>query len=466
MISTASLRSLPPQQVLAWALQEKAKRQKKDQDARAASRSNEPRPHSTTSLVLDPKHPLYRFHHEAARYKVAWGGRASAKSWGVAESLVRKTVAQPLTVLCTREYQVSIKDSSHRLLKDTINRLGLHLWFIVTKDSIKSSSGSDFIFKGLYNNEQGIRSTEGVDICWVEEAQSVREASWRSLLPTIRKPGSEIWITFNLMDEADATYQRFVANPRKNSIVLKLNYDSNPFLPDTMREEMEEDKARDYHMYEHVWLGMPLRVTDAIVLNKKYSVREFPDDLWLQAPRLHFGMDFGFSQDPTAVVRFFILENMRDGKSRLYIEYEAYEVGVELDDMSKWLRDRIPEVTRWPVKADSARPETISHLRRREFSISAAEKWEGSVRDGIAHLRRFDEIVIHPRCVNTAREARLWRYKTDPKTLDQHGQPLVLPILIDANNHVWDAVRYGLDGYIQKGNKHGMWERLSESTVH
>ena len=372
MISTASLRSLPPQQVLAWALQEKAKRKQKDKDARAALRSNEPRPHSTTSLVLDPNHPLYRFHHEAARYKVAWGGRASAKSWGVAESLIRKTCATPLTVLCTREYQVSIKDSAHRLLKDTINRLGLHLWFQVTKDSIKSSCGAEFIFKGLYNNDQGIRSTEGVDICWVEEAQSVREASWRSLLPTIRKPGSEIWITFNLMDESDATYQRFVAKPRKNSIVLKLNYDSNPFLPETMREEMEEDKARDYHMYEHIWLGMPLRVTDAIVLNRKYTVREFADDLWLQSPRLHFGMDFGFSQDPTAVVRFFILENMRDGKSRLYIEYEAYEAGVELDDMGKWMRDRIPEVTRWPVKA--AVPQEAAPMPISSASISWLKK--------------------------------------------------------------------------------------------
>lgn len=457
LTSIASLRTLPPRQVLLWALQEKAKREKLRQEHAASSLL--PRPRNVDSLILDRDHPLSDFYYQEARYKVAWGGRASAKSWAVAEALIRKASVLPIRVLCTREYQVSIRDSSHRLLLDTINRLGLERWFTITATEIKSRCGAEFIFKGLHNNVQGIRSTEGVDICWVEEAQSVSEPSWRSLLPTIRKPGSEIWVTFNLMDENDATYQRFVATPRRNSIIHKVNFDSNPFFPEVMREEMEEDKRRDFHLYEHIWLGMPLRISDEIVLSGKYTVREFSDDLWRSADRVHYGLDFGFAQDPAALVRFFPLV-ARDRKRRLYITHEAYGAGIDLDEMPDWMLT-VPGVRDWPIKADSSRPETISHLRRQAFNVSAAEKWEGSVKDGIAHLRGYDEIVIHPRCVNVAREARLYRYKVDPKTLDEHGQPTVLPIIVDRHNHTWDGIRYGLDGYIQRSGADGMWSRLA-----
>lgn len=471
-ISLASLRALPAKQALALALNEAAKRnrRKKEHEQLAVLRQqnkdqgNQPEFVDVPSLVLDPSHKLYCLLHQKAPYKILWGGRASTKSWGVVEALVRKASSSAVRVLCTREFQVSIKDSSHKLLKDTISRLGMDGWFKVTESSITSRAGAEFIFKGLHNNEQGIRSTEGIDICWVEEGQSVSEASWRSLLPTIRKDDAEVWVTFNLIDETDATYQRFVEHSPTGAIVHKLTYQDNPYLSARSRQDMEDDKARDYQLYEHIWLGMPLKVNDAIIFNKKYRIEEFDDgDLIQHSTRPFYGMDFGFANDPSALLRFFPLEKdnwfRKDGKRRLFVSHEAYGTGVELDELPEFMR-AIPGAGDWPIHADSSRPETISHLRRRGFNISAAEKWEGCVKDGITHLRGFDEIVIHPRCKGLSVEAKLYRYKTDPKQVDEKGQPLVLPIIVDKHNHSWDAIRYGLDGYIMKSGALGQWERL------
>lgn len=478
---TRSLKALPPKQRLALAMLEKARRQRlKNQAALAAASESKPDFDPLAgerSLVLNKEHKLSALYYRRARYKVFWGGRGSAKSWAFAEALIRMAASLPIRVLCVREFQSSIKDSSHKILKDTISRLGMDSWFHVTKEGITSRAGAEFIFKGMHGNEKGIRSTEGIDICWVEEADAVSETSWRALIPTIRKPGSEIWVSFNMNDEQDATYQRLVArqpvvdpaliqegNYEVWAIVHQINYDENPYFPAVLRAEMEADRERDYHLYEHIWLGMPLRISNAIIFSGRYTVREFPDDLWKQAQRLHFGADFGFAQDPSTLIRFFPLERHRwpdEAKDhrRLFIEYEAYGTGVELDEMPEFY-DSVPGARDWPIKADCARPETISHLARKGFAISGAEKWDGSVKDGITHIRGFEQIIIHPRCVQTAKEARLYRYKSDPKTLDQYGQPTVLPVIIDKNNHCWDGIRYGLDGYIQRSGAMGMWERL------
>lgn len=411
------------------------------------------------SLVLNKEHVLSDLYYKKARYKVYWGGRGSAKSWAFAEALVRLAAAGALRILCVREFQSSIKDSSHKIIKDTITRLGLDSWFNVTGDTITSRTGSEFIFKGLHNNVQGIKSTEGIDICWVEEAQTVSASSWRTLSPTMRKPGSEIWVSYNLNEESDATHQRFVINTRSRSIVHKINYDSNPYFSEELREEMEDDKAADYHLYEHIWLGMPLKISNAVILSGKYRVEEFDDELWREAERPLYGADFGFSQDPSTLIRMFVINDEHGKDRRLYISHEAYGVGVELDDMADFY-DAVPGSREWPIKADCARPETISHIRRKGFGISAADKWDGSVKDGITHLRGFKEIVIHTRCVKTAEEARLWRYKVDKSQVDEHGQPQVLPIVVDKHNHCWDGIRYGLDGYIQRSGSLGMWVRL------
>lgn len=399
-----------------------------------------------TRLSFAPKFkPLF----QPKRYKTFHGGRGGAKSWAAARALVIMAASKKLRILCTREVQNSIKDSVHKLLKDQIEMLGLNPWFRITNESITSASGSEFLFKGLRFDPLGIKSTEGVDICWVEEAQSVSSDSWAILIPTIRKEGSEIWVTFNPGEESDPTYQRFIVTPPDDSITVEVNYYDNPYLPDTLRKEMEYCKRVDYEAYEHIWLGKPKSISDSVIFRNRYRVEAFPDDLWLQADRLFFGADFGFANDPSTLIRMFMIE------TRLYIEYEAYGVGVELDEMPQFY-DSIPEVRKWPVKGDNSRPETISYLARQGFSIDAAAKWKGSVEDGVTYLKGFEEIIIHERCKHTADEFRHYSYKVDKKTGD------ILPIIVDKFNHCIDAIRYGLDGYITSSDSLGTWAQLGK----
>ena len=419
------------------------------------------------NLKFAPKfQPLFK----PKRYKVFHGGRGGAKSWEIARALVLLASSKKLRILCAREVQNTIKDSVHKLLRDQIESLGLMPWFTITDTSIRSSLGSEFIFKGLRYDVQGVKSTEGIDICWVEEGQTVSTDSWDVLIPTIRKPASEIWISFNPREETDPTYQRFVLNPPDDSIVVEVNYYDNPWLPDVLRKEMEYCKRVDYDAYLHIWCGKPKTISEAVIFSGKFGVEAFRDDLWEQAERLFFGADFGFAQDPSTLIRSFVL-----GK-KLYIEYEAYGVGVELDDMWKLYAGKegatpdqlelwktgddvkypgIPGARQWPIKADNARPETISYMSRQGFSIDAATKWPGSVEDGISHLRGFEEIVIHERCKHMRDEAALYKYKVDRQTNQ------VLPVIVDKHNHCWDAVRYSLDGYIQARGGMGMWARLA-----
>lgn len=399
-----------------------------------------------TRLSFAPKFkPLF----QPKRYKTFHGGRGGAKSWAAARALVIMAASKKLRILCTREVQNSIKDSVHKLLKDQIEMLGLNPWFRITNESITSASGSEFLFKGLRFDPLGIKSTEGVDICWVEEAQSVSSDSWAILIPTIRKEGSEIWVTFNPGKESDPTYQRFIVTPPDDSITVEVNYYDNPYLPETLRKEMEYCKRVDYEAYEHIWLGKPKSISDSVIFRNRYRVEAFPDDLWQQADHLFFVADFGFANDPSTLIRMFMID------TRLYIEYEAYGVGVELDEMPQFY-DSIPEVRKWPVKGDNSRPETISYLARQGFSIDAAAKWKGSVEDGVTHLKGFEEIIIHERCKHTADEFRHYSYKVDKKTGD------ILPIIVDKFNHCIDAIRYGLDGYITSSDSLGTWAQLGK----
>lgn len=370
---------------------------------------------------------------QSARYKVYYGGRGGAKSWAFARALLVKTATRPLRVLCARELQVSIADSVHRLLSDQVDALSLGALFTVQKASITSTPGAEFLFKGLRHNAQEIKSLEGIDICWVEEAQSVSKDSWDLLIPTIRKSGSEIWISFNPGGPDDETWKRFVVSPPDGAIVQKVGWEDNPWFPDTLRAEMEYCRRVDADAYAHIWGGEPKVISDAQIFKGRYVVEPFetPADA-----RFFHGTDWGFAQDPTVLVRAFVVANS------LHIDAEAYGVGVELDETPQ-LFDSIPTARQWPIKADSARPETISHVKRKGFQISAAEKWSGSVQDGLAVLKSFERIVVHPRCKHVAEEMRLYSYKVDRVTGD------VLPIIVDAHNHCIDALRYAFDGYIK-----------------
>lgn len=411
-----------------------------------------------TSLLDDPSHP-YSDMMKDSRYKIYYGGRDSGKSWTMAEALIKRVITGKHRVLCCREFQNSIADSVHKLLKDTIHRLGVHGCFHITRDAIKCTyNGSEFMFKGLHNNVQEIKSTEGVTICWVEEAHLTSEESWETLIPTIRRNGSEIWATFNVTSMQAPTYRRFVSHPLEDSIVHHVNFDRNPYLSETSKKEIAHLMAVDYQAYEHVYLGHPKKIDDSVIFVGKYRVANFPDDLYKKAQRVLIGSDFGFARDPATVVRSFI----HDGN--LYIEYEAYAIGVEFHgNMSEGkgeleqFYDIIPESRKWPIYGDGSRPETISFIRGLGFAITAADKWQGSVEDGITHMRGFKEIIIHPRCKKTLQEFQLYSYKRDRATQE------ILPIIIDKHNHIIDAIRYSLNGYIQRRGALGIWAQLGKS---
>lgn len=467
-LSINSLQGLPPKQALLLALAEKAKREKARSQLLASQRDPGSSIRKLPSLVMTPGHPFYDLIHKRRRFKVYWGGRGSGKSWAIAEALVRIAARHAVRILCVREYQNSIKDSSHKILKDTIDRLGLNAFFHVTVEGIKSRAGAEFIFKGLHGNDESIKSTEGIDICWVEEAQSVSDASWRTLIPTIRATvngaDSEIWVSYNLLDEDSPTHQRFVmSKAAQNELrycVHKVNFDCNPFFESSpLYQEMLDDRENDYHMYEHIWLGMPLVIDDSIILSGKYCVEDFPDDLWKKSETgLHYGADFGYALDPSTLIRSFIMPGSRESKKKLYIDHEAYATGVELDEYDEFYQG-VPGSKSAPVWADSSLPATISHIRRTwGYTIDGAEKWPGSVDDGIKFLRGFEQIVIHDRCKKTAAEARLWRYKVDRLTKE-----VITPAVpIDKHNHAWDAVRYSYWKYIERSGELGVWHRLGQ----
>lgn len=374
---------------------------------------------------------------QPARYKIYFGGRGGAKSWSIARALVKAAYEKPQLILCTREFQSSIADSVHRLIKDQIADMGLAPYFNSTKTAITGTNGSQFIFKGLQHSIQEIKSTEGVTICWVEEAQAISETSWEILIPTIRKAGSEIWISFNPDQESDPTYKRFVENTPPESVKEKVGWEDNPHFPAVLDTERRYMLEIDPEAYEHVWGGHCRTITDAVIFKGRFEISTFgepPPDT-----RIYYGLDFGFSQSPQAFVRCWI-----DGDS-LKISHEAWGIGVELDDTADFL-DQVPGARSWPIKADASRPETISHLKRKGFDVSAAEKWPGSVEDGLTILKGFRKIIIHERCKHCAEEFRLYKYKVDKQTNE------ILPLIVKKFDNFPDAIRYSLVGLIRHSN--------------
>ncbi|EOA7288124.1 PBSX family phage terminase large subunit [Proteus mirabilis] len=410
------------------------------------------------------------FAKEGVRYRGAFGGRGSAKTRTFAMMSAVKAyqaAEQGISgvILCGREFMNSLEESSMEEVKQAIRSIPwLNDYFDIGEKYIRTKCKRvNYVFCGLRHNLDSIKSKARILLAWVDEAESVSDLAWKKLRPTVRESGSEIWVTWNPEKDGSATDKRFRKTPPKNSIIVEMNYNDNPWFPDVLEEERLDDlNSLEYSDYAWIWEGAYLENSDKQVLANKYVVQSFPDNLWQKADRLLFGADFGFAKDPNTLVRMFMLDR------NLYIEYEAYGAGVELNDMWKFYAGKdgatdkqlsewevtddakfagIPEARKWPIKADNSRPETISHIKKQGFNISAAKKWQGSVEDGITHLRGFKQIIIHPRCKETAKEARLYSYKTDRIT----GE--VLPIIEDKNNHCWDAVRYGLDGYItQKSN--------------
>lgn len=399
-------------------------------------------PSRAGTLVSDRKPhvvaPVFKPLWQRTRYKGAYGGRGSGKSHAFAEMLVIRATSQPgFRAACVREVQKSLKNSVKLLVEDKIKALGVSHMFEVLEAEIRTPGGGTIVFTGMQNHTaDSIKSLEGFDVAWVEEAQSLSQRSLDLLRPTLRKPGSELWFSWNPgkpTDPVDVLLRG--ENPPRNAVVLEVNWHDNPHLPADLREEQEDDQRRDPDKWAHVWGGHYSLNSEARVF-RNWRIEEF------EAPRdaVHrFGADWGFAVDPTVLVRSHV-----DGRT-LYVDFEAWQVGCEIDRLPQ-LFDTVEGARKWLIRADSARPETVSYMRRQGYKITPAIKGTGSIEDGVEFLRSFD-IVVHPRCVKVIEELTLYAYKID----DHTGE--IQPVLDDKNNHTIDALRYALEELRRSGYK-------------
>lgn len=334
-------------------------------------------------------------------------------------------------VVCVREVQKSLNQSVKKLLDLKITEMGLESQFDSQAAKINAPHGGTIIFQGMQDHTaDSIKSLEGYDVAWVEEAQSLSQRSLDLLRPTIRKEGSQLWFSWNPNFETDPVDALLRGDkPPPDAIVVQANYRDNPWLPGVLKAEIEYDRTRDPEKFAHVWLGEYQRNSEVRVF-KNWTVEEFdvPDDAVIRQ-----GADWGFSVDPSILVQCYTVGR------KLYIPHEAYMVGCEIDKLPD-LFLTVPQSEKWWITADSARPETISYMQKHGFpKMGSAIKGAKSVEEGVSFLQSFD-IFVHPRCKHVIDELTLYSYKTDPLT----GE--VLPILADKDNHMIDGLRYACEG--------------------
>lgn len=396
-------------------------------------------------ITLPPKLvPVFDFT-QPHRYRGAWGGRGSAKtrSFALAAAVRAWMLAQAGNsgaILCGREFMNSLEDSSMAEVKAAIESIGwLHEQYDIGEKYIRTKCRRvEFVFAGLRHNLDSIKSKSRILIAWVDEAESVSEVAWQKLLPTVREEGSEIWVTWNPEQDGSPTDKRFVKQPPENSIIVEMNYHDNPFFPASLEEQRREDQQRmDDGTYAWIWEGAYRQESDAQIFARCYEVAEFePEHDWTLAQ----GLDWGFANDPTAAVRCYVWDR------KLFISHEAVKVGLELDDTPKYITERIPDFERWDARADSARPESIRHVNRHGLErVTAAKKGQGSVEDGIAHIKSYQRVIIHPRCTETIREFRTYSYKVDKLSGAVKPEPQ------DKDNNCIDAIRYALEPLMRGG---------------
>jgi phage terminase large subunit len=401
-----------------------------------------------------------------ARYKGAKGGRGGGKSHFVADRLICDSLEERgLLTVSVREVQRTLSESSKRLLETKLAQRGLLMGcgFKVFEDCIETPGDGLMIFRGMQSyNAESIKSLEGYKRLWWEEAQGASATSLNMLRPTLRVPGAEMYFTWNPKDAPDPDKPEtsidglfggacktlearlvHVSQLPGGGALTHCDFDDNPWLPPDLAKEEEYDRThRTAEDYLHIWRGAySLRSEARVFHNWRVQAFESPS----AGAVFNFGGDFGFAVDPTVLVRNFIGDLDADGRAIpnekgrcLFIDHEAYQIGCEIDHTPA-LFASVPGSTLWPIVADSARPETISYLKRNGYPrVEAATKGPGSVEEGIEFLKNFT-IIVHPRCTHTARELTLYSFKVHPKT------GIVLPELVDKENHVIDAVRYSIE---------------------
>ena len=376
-----------------------------------------------------------------SRYKVAYGGRGGAKSWGIARALLILGAKSPLRILCAREFMTSMRDSVHKLLCDQIETLGLLGFYDITQASIRAKNGTEFAFVGLKNNIANVKSYEGVDICWVEEAQTVSRLSWNVLIPTIRKEGSEIWVSFNPELETDETYQRFVVNPPDDSIQIKINWYDNPWFPDTLKLEKDALKARDEEAYNQVWEGLCRQTVDGAIFAREMQQAE-KDGRICRVPYdatkpVHAVFDLGWS-DSTAI--WFLQFVGMETRLIRYIEDSQKTISYYLATMQTYgyVYDKI-----WlPHDAEN---KTLAAAGRSIDDIVRAAGYKTEIMPRVPILDSINAArTIFPNCYFDREHTadglaclRHYRYEVDPETGQFSRNPLH-----DHYSHGADAFRY------------------------
>lgn len=387
------------------------------------------------------------------RYRSSWGGRGSAKTRTFATMTAVKGYmfaenGLSGTILCAREFMNSLSDSSMEEIKQAIKAVPfLDDYYEIGENYIRTKNRSvTYSFCGLRHNLDSIKSKARILLCWVDEAETVSEVAYQKLLPTVREQlvladgstySSEIWVTWNPEKKGSPTSTRFrhnkILDPDSGKVIgigAELNFRDNPWFPDVLDQERLSDRERlDDATYQWVWEGAYLEASDAQIFKDKFVIKDFePQPFWDGA---YLGLDFGFANDPTAATKSWVYDDT------LYIEYEACKVGLEIDDTARYLKAEIPDIELYDVVADNARPESISYLKRNGIpKAKPCVKGKGSVEDGIAHLKSYKQIVVHPRCVEMAQEFRLYSYKKDRLS----GE--ILPVIVDKHNHLIDSLRY------------------------
>lgn len=377
---------------------------------------------------------------EPIPYKIIYGGRGGAKSWGVARALLIMASQRTLRVLCAREFQSSISESVHHLLRMQIAALGLQDFYEIQNAVITGINGSEFIFGGLKNNITKIKSLEGVDIVWVEEAQTVSQTSWKTLLPTIRKDGSEIWVTFNPELETDETYQRFVVNPPADAVVVKMNWQDNQWFPERLMQQKNEMLLRDPESYANIWEGHCRATLSGAIYGKEIRVTEeegritrVPYDALKQ---VHTFFDLGwadntsiwFAQSVGAELRLIDYYSNSQQPIQHYIsvlQQKGYVYGI----------DHLPHDAKAKTIATGRSVEEIMLAMGRKVQIVQ----NLSIFDGINAARTlFNRCYFDKeRCHEGLQSLRHYRYDVDPESKQLSGRPLH-----DWSSHAADAFRY------------------------
>lgn len=401
----------------------------------------------TNEQVIEIPTEYRRLFDDGWREAAIYGGRYSLKSHTVARFLLIKARQKKTRIACFREFQNSIAESSHQLLKDIINLYGLNDFVVTDKTITNTITGSDFIFKGLWNNEQSIKSIEGVDLAWCEEAQTLSQKSIEVLTPTIRKPGSKIIYTYNRLMENDAIHTRLIIEGRPDTLIINVNYDiavKYGWIPEVILKEIEDDKLNRPALYRHKWLGEPYGIERRI-----YKGWQIINEIPHEARLVKRGLDFGYKIDPT------VIEDIYEYNGGYIIDEVCYQKGLSNKSIADLLNSLDGTVL---VIADSAEPKSIDEISEYGVNIIGATKGAGSVFQGIQFVQA-QKISVTSRSVKT-----ITAYHNYMNFQDRNGMIHNEP---DDSVHEWsnpmDAIRYGIASYRLKEDKDDDYKRLSQA---